>query len=195
MSVLTEIVAPALRACGATPANRSPSGPEAADALGLYNLMVAGLRGELIGQPTVAKPITGATACEPGRMYVYAGPVHITVTLPATARAGARIGVSAGAGGGVSVSPGALKLQGSNAAVSIGDGRRTWFYDGAGDWIREADAALTDDVAFAPEVREGLADMLSLRLAREYGLPVSQEMAALHERGSQRIRRYYNGAG
>ena len=46
MTVSSEIIGPALRACGAVPANREPSGPEAADALGVYNLMVAARKPE-----------------------------------------------------------------------------------------------------------------------------------------------------
>lgn len=195
MSVSTEVITPALRACGAIPANRVPSGPEAADALGVFNLMVGAMRGELIGQPVVAKPIAASTTGQPGRMYVYGGATQITVTLPADARAGARIGVSAAGDGAVRVSPGAFRMEGGGSQVTIAAASRVWFHDGAGDWVREADAALSDEVAFAAEAREPLVDMLSLRLAREYGLPVSEEMRALHERGLQRIKRHYNGAG
>jgi hypothetical protein len=128
-------------------------------------------------------------------MYVYGGETQITVTLPADARAGARIGVAAAGDGNVTASPGAFRIEGGPTPVSVGVGERVWFYDGAGDWIRESEAELTDAVAFAGEVREGLMDMLTLRLAREYGLPVSEEMRALHERGAQRIKRHYNGVG
>ena len=195
MTVSSEIITPALRACGAVPAGREPSGPEAADALTVYNLMVAGMRGELIGQPVVAKPIAGPTTGQPGRLYVYAGETQITVTLPSDARAGARVGVSAAGDGPVRVSAGGLNLEGSPDAVSVSETQRVWFYDGRGAWTREADAALSDPIALAAEVREGLAAMLSLRLASEYGLPVSEEMRALHERGAQRIKRHYNGVG
>ena len=194
MSVNTEIVTPALRACGAIPGNRVPSGPEASAALTLYNNMVAGMRGSLIGQPVVAKPITASLTGIPGRMYVYGGGTQITLTLPTNIKAGARIGAAAVGAGNVSVSPGVFLVQGASS-TSVASGERVWMFDGRGDWIRETTAALTDEVIFDAEVREALADVLSLKLAREYGLSVSDEMRGLAEAGVTRIKRHYNGVG
>jgi hypothetical protein len=194
VSVSSEIIVPALRACGAVPASRQPTGPEAADALVLYNNMVSGMRGSLIGQPVVSQQVTASKTGQPGRMYTYGGATQITLTLPTNVKAGARIGASAVGAGNVSVSPGVFKVQGG-ASTSVAAGSRVWFFDGRGDWVRETDAALTDAVEFEAEVREALVDVLTVRLAQEYGLPVEKTLLAIADEGRAKIKRLYNGAG
>ncbi len=191
MTVLTDIITPALRACGAVPANREPSGPEAADALGVYNRMVAAMRGALIGQKTVVKAFSSAISAEPGGMYVFTGATS-TLTLPAHARRGSRVGAANGGSGTLNIDPGPFTVEGAaDTELFHDDAPRTWFFDGAGDWTLEADAALTDEAAFNAQVHDPLTAMLTLRLAEEYGLPSTDVMTSLAAAAAERIAAEY----
>lgn len=150
------------------------SASEADDALTVFNQVQRSLFGTLIG--VKLSPETVATGTVRNGALYESGAATATLTCPANPKAGWRFGVSDArgtlSGNAVTVAPNTRKFKGStsNATLNTNGLSETYFFrDDTGDWVLEADLALTDNVYFPDELMGGLAAMLAVALANEYG--------------------------
>ncbi len=173
---------------------------ESDDGLTVFNQVQRGLFGTLIGVKLAAE--TAATGnIRNGALYE-AGAAAVTLTCPANPKAGWRFGVAdakaALASNAVTVAPNGRKFKGvaTNGTLNTNGLSETYFFrDDTGDWVLETDLTLTSNVYFPDELMGGLAAMLAVALANEYGKEAPPATQRNAQRGEMNFLHRYGRAG
>lgn len=161
---------------------------DAEKALGVLNRMRASLRGNGIGGVLQPKSVAAAvTAAQTGYQYLCnTTSAAFTITLPATPKNGARIGVSDAqikfATNAVTIDPQDNLIEGArtNLVLNTDGGGKIWFFRiDTANWEKERDLLLTDTIDLPDDMSEHLISMLSGRLALNYGAQVPPEQAQI----------------
>jgi hypothetical protein len=179
---------------------QTPSYAEAADGLDVFNQMQRGFFGDLIGvklEPVAASTVTG----QYGALYQGIG-AAFTLTLPDNPKDGWRIGVAdaalAFATFNATIARNGRLLEGAaaNLTLNTNGANRVWFYRiDSGNWEREKDLALTDNIYFADDCITGVCALLAIALANEYGREPPAATTALAQAGTERLRIRYGRRG
>ena len=190
----------AFRMLGILGEGQTPSAAESSDALDVFNQVQRGLFGDLIGvklEPVAASTTTGMY----GAVYQGIG-AAFTLTLPDNPKDGWRVGVAdaalAFATFNATIARNGRLLEGAaaNLTLNANGTNRTWFYrTDTGNWEREKDLALSDNIYFADDIITGFCAMLAVSLANEYGKEAPATTIALAKDGAERIRTRYGRRG
>jgi hypothetical protein len=157
----------AMRRLGVLGEGASASYAEANDGLTVLNFTLRGLFGDQIGvklEPVAASTTTG----QYGAMYQGIG-AAFTLTLPDNPKDGWRIGVTDAALAfgtfNATIARNGRLLEGAaaNLTLSTNGTSRIWFYrTDTGNWEREKDLALSDNIYLADDCMTGFVAMLAL---------------------------------
>lgn len=154
-----DVIKRALRMVNAIVAGEEPEADEMDDALTAYNGMIRGMFGHGVGQPLL-RGASDATQALAGGLY--AVPTLATPQCPSN---GDRFGVVGATT--INAAPGST-IQGGAQVVTVGPG--SWFYrQDLADWRLENEQTLDDGPPFADDCNAGLAAMLAMEIAPEYG--------------------------
>lgn len=185
-TTVAQLIARSMRVISILGDGETATASQSADAVEVFNQLQRSLFGTSIGVKLSSETIT-TTTIRNGALYE-AGSATATLTCPANPKAGWRFGVAdskaALAAFPVTVNPNGRRFKGSAANGTLNtDGlSETYFFrDDTGDWVLEADLALSSTVYFPDELMGGLAAMLAVSLANEYGKeapPATQRRAA-----------------
>lgn len=173
---------------------------EGADGLDLYNQTIRGMHGTVIGVPLVTVDASTTTAMH-GALY-QGGTATFTLTMPSNPRDGWRIGVADARGGFASfnatIAPGGRKLENATANITLNtnNDHRTWFFRAdTGDWQKEKDLTLTDNVYFPDDLMGHLIPILAVTLCNEYGKEPPAQTKELAVMGLGAFRNRYGRRG
>lgn len=198
---VSDVINRGLRLIGGLATGDDPTGEESNDALRCYNNLFRGLFGTIIG-PRLAPAVT-AVSLTGQTGFIYAvGAAAVTITLPANPRAGARVGVSdanlALATFNATIARNGHLLEGAAANLTLntnGTNRIWWFRPDTGNWVREADQALTDSPPFSDDLIGYLPAMFAVNMVAEYGGEVRQDTVANALLGRAAFARQYARRG
>lgn len=194
----------ALRRLGAISSGDDPNAQEIADALTAYNNLVRPLHGTIIGTRLTPIAMTAAMTGEPGGLYQCALASGATLTLPANPKPGARIGVADAKlnfnTNNLTVNPNSRLIEGAStnlvlSAAGTTSNRIWWFNHEQGNWVKEADALIDDNVVYPDSLIGYLPDMLAVQIVSEYGGDIRQDIVARSAEGKQAFARVFGRRG
>lgn len=175
-----DIIKRAMRLLGVLPAGESPSATEAADALSAFNLMCLGMLGSDFGRVLRAEESDAGQAVS-GGLYSEA-----ELTAPEAANNGDRFGVT----GACTVIASEGTIEGAASAVTTD--AATWFWRAdIADWTRETTVALAEEPIFPTKFHDGLAFLLAVKIATEYGREPSPVVMAEASKAERALRARY----
>ena len=196
-----DVIKRGARLFGGLATGDDPTGEESNDLLRCYNNMFRGFFGTIIGPRVAPSVATTSLTGQTGYQYTV-GSAAITLTLPPDPRAGARIGFADGNAGlstnNLIVNRNGHLLEGAaaNLTISTNGTNRMWFFrPDAANWVREADALLTDSPPFSDDLIGYMAPMFAVAMQAEYGGEIRADVVANAQRGYAAFARVYARRG
>lgn len=203
LPTIRDIITRSLRKAGILADGRTPTASELTDSLAIYNQMKSSWMGDIIGPRLWDITASAAVTAEVGGRYqVNTTSASVAVTLPASPRDGARIGVidavTKFATNSATMLPNGQLLDGVRTTKTLSvdtDGGAWWFNADGRGWIKEVDALVDDTFEFSAVIIEAAVNKLAARLADEFGVPVSDVMKFNANQGHEVIVNRYCWAG
>lgn len=198
---VSQVITRAMRMIGVLADGETPSAGESDDALTVFNFTQRALFGDVIG--VKLEPETAATGnVRYGALYE-GGASAVTLTCPANPRDGWRFGINDAKGtmntNNVTVAPNGRKFKGvaaSSTVLNTAALYETYFFRAdTGDWVLEADLALSDNVYFPDPLLGSLAAMVAVNLSNEYGKAAPEVVVGNAAYGGKLFRSIYGRRG